>query len=43
MRYRSNNDWQCPLTIRAPFGGGVHGGLYHSQSIESMLDFHHQV
>ena len=23
MRYRSNNDWQCPITIRAPFGGGV--------------------
>ncbi len=37
MRYRSNNDWQCPLTIRAPFGGGVHGGLYHSQSIESIF------
>ena len=32
MRYRSNNDWGCPITIRAPFGGGVHGGLYHSQS-----------
>ena len=25
------------LTIRAPFGGGVHGGLYHSQSIESIF------
>ena len=37
MRYRSNNDWNCPLTIRAPFGGGVHGGLYHSQSVESIL------
>ncbi|HCD8225666.1 TPA: alpha-ketoacid dehydrogenase subunit beta [Staphylococcus aureus] len=37
MRYRSNNEWQCPLTIRAPFGGGVHGGLYHSQSIESIF------
>ena len=36
MRYRSNNDWQ-PITIRAPFGGGVHGGLYHSQSIESIF------
>lgn len=35
IRYRSNNDWQAPITIRAPYGGGVHGALYHSQSIES--------
>ncbi|EKF8409422.1 alpha-ketoacid dehydrogenase subunit beta [Staphylococcus pseudintermedius] len=37
MRYRSNNDWQAPLSIRAPFGGGIHGALYHSQSIESVF------
>ncbi|WP_086427726.1 alpha-ketoacid dehydrogenase subunit beta [Staphylococcus cornubiensis] len=37
MRYRSNNDWHAPLTIRAPFGGGIHGALYHSQSIESVF------
>ncbi len=37
MRYRSNNDWHCPVTIRAPFGGGVHGALYHSQSVEAMF------
>ena len=37
MRYRSNNDWNVPLTIRAPFGGGIHGALYHSQSIESVF------
>ncbi|EOE6847865.1 alpha-ketoacid dehydrogenase subunit beta [Staphylococcus pseudintermedius] len=37
MRYRSNNDWQAPLTIRSPFGGGIHGALYHSQSIESVF------
>ncbi|RYS52730.1 alpha-ketoacid dehydrogenase subunit beta [Staphylococcus pseudintermedius] len=37
MRYRSNNDWQAPLTIRAPFGGGIHGALYHSQSIASVF------
>lgn len=35
MRYRSNGDWFCPLVIRAPYGGGVHGGLYHSQSVEA--------
>ncbi len=34
-RYRSNGDWSVPMVIRAPFGGGVHGGLYHSQSIEA--------
>ena len=34
-RYRSAGDWGVPITIRAPFGGGVHGGLYHSQSIEA--------
>ncbi|MGP4042295.1 alpha-ketoacid dehydrogenase subunit beta [Gracilibacillus sp. D59] len=37
IRYRSNNDWNCPITIRAPFGGGVHGALYHSQSIEAIF------
>ncbi|HYF76128.1 MAG TPA: alpha-ketoacid dehydrogenase subunit beta [Symbiobacteriaceae bacterium] len=34
MRYRSNAAWTVPMVIRAPFGGGVHGGLYHSQSVE---------
>ena len=34
-RYRTNGDWSVPMVIRAPFGGGVHGGLYHSQSIEA--------
>ncbi|MGG4490122.1 alpha-ketoacid dehydrogenase subunit beta [Metabacillus idriensis] len=37
IRYRSNNDWNCPITIRAPYGGGVHGALYHSQSVESLF------
>lgn len=37
IRYRSNNDWHCPITIRAPYGGGVHGALYHSQSVEAMF------
>ena len=35
ISYRSNGDWNCPMTIRVPFGGGIHGSLYHSQSIES--------
>jgi 2-oxoisovalerate dehydrogenase E1 component beta subunit len=34
-RYRTNGDWSVPMVIRAPFGGGVHGGLYHSQSVEA--------
>jgi 2-oxoisovalerate dehydrogenase E1 component beta subunit len=33
--YRSNGEWQVPMTIRAPYGGGISGGLYHSQSIEA--------
>ncbi|WP_010530904.1 alpha-ketoacid dehydrogenase subunit beta [Lentibacillus jeotgali] len=37
MRYRSNNDWSVPMTIRAPYGGGVHGALYHSQSVEAVF------
>jgi 2-oxoisovalerate dehydrogenase E1 component beta subunit len=37
MRYRSNNDWNVPMVIRAPFGGGIHGALYHSQSLEAMF------
>jgi 2-oxoisovalerate dehydrogenase E1 component beta subunit len=37
IRYRSNGDFGCPLVIRAPFGGGVHGGLYHSQSVEALF------
>ncbi|EMX4397193.1 alpha-ketoacid dehydrogenase subunit beta [Listeria innocua] len=37
IRYRSNNDWYCPMVIRAPFGGGVHGALYHSQSVEKVF------
>ncbi len=35
IRYRSNGDFGCPIVIRAPYGGGVHGGLYHSQSVEA--------
>jgi 2-oxoisovalerate dehydrogenase E1 component beta subunit len=35
IRYRSNGDFGCPLVIRTPCGGGIHGALYHSQSIEA--------
>ena len=37
MRYRSLSAWTVPLVIRAPYGGGVHGGLYHSQSVEALF------
>ncbi len=37
MCYRSNGEWTVPLTIRAPYGGGISGGLYHSQSLEAFF------
>ncbi len=37
LRYRSNGDWDCPIVIRTPYGGGIHGALYHSQSIETVF------
>jgi 2-oxoisovalerate dehydrogenase E1 component beta subunit len=37
MYYRSNGQWRVPLTIRAPYGGGVGGALYHSQSVEAFF------
>ena len=37
MRYRTNGDFGLPMVIRAPWGGGVHGALYHSQSIEAFF------
>jgi 2-oxoisovalerate dehydrogenase E1 component len=37
MRFRSNNDWACPLVIRVAVGGYIHGGLYHSQSIDGFF------
>ena len=35
IRYRSNGDFEVPLVVRVPWGGGVHGALYHSQAIEA--------
>jgi 2-oxoisovalerate dehydrogenase E1 component subunit beta len=37
LRYRSNNAYSIPMTVRAPYGGGVHGALYHSQSVEAFF------
>jgi 2-oxoisovalerate dehydrogenase E1 component beta subunit len=37
MRYRSNNAFGVPMVVRAPYGGGVHGALYHSQSVEAFF------
>lgn len=37
LSYRSNGAWSCPVVSRAPCGAGVHGGLYHSQSVEAFF------
>lgn len=37
IRYRSNNDWSCPVVIRAPYGATGGGSLYHSQCPESVF------
>lgn len=37
MRYRSNGQYCVPMVIRAPYGGGISGALYHSQSIEAFF------
>jgi pyruvate/2-oxoglutarate/acetoin dehydrogenase E1 component len=34
LRYRTNGDYTLPMVLRTPYGGGVHGGPYHSQSGE---------
>src|SRR5438046_2410354 len=35
IRYRSNGGYGVPMVIRMPWGGGIHGALYHSQSVEA--------
>ncbi len=37
LRYRSGGQYACPLVIRAPYGGGIKGGHYHSQSPEALF------
>jgi len=35
FRYRSGGQYPCHVVIRTPYGGGIKGGLYHSQSTEA--------
>ncbi|MFN8523342.1 MAG: alpha-ketoacid dehydrogenase subunit beta [Chloroflexota bacterium] len=37
MRWRSVGAWGVPAVFRAPFGAGVSGGVYHSQSVEALF------
>jgi 2-oxoisovalerate dehydrogenase E1 component beta subunit len=37
LRFRSGNQYACPMVIRTPYGGGIKGGLYHSQSPEALF------
>src|SRR5690606_21971091 len=37
LRYRSGGQYACPVGIRTPVGGGIRGGLYHSQSPEALF------
>lgn len=37
IHYRSHGAWRIPLVIRVPYGAGIHGALYHSQSIEAIF------
>jgi pyruvate dehydrogenase E1 component beta subunit len=36
-RYRTGGEYSVPMVIRTPFGGGIRGGHYHSQSPESLF------
>ncbi len=37
LRYRSGGEYWCPMTVRTPYGGGIRGGHYHSQSGEGPM------
>lgn len=37
LRFRSGGQFSAPVVIRCPYGGGIRGGLYHSQSCEVMF------
>jgi pyruvate dehydrogenase E1 component beta subunit len=36
-RYRTAGEFQVPMVVRAPYGGGIRGGQYHSQSPEALF------
>ena len=36
-RYRTSGEFEVPMVVRAPYGGGIRGGQYHSQSPESLF------
>ncbi|MDQ3979998.1 MAG: alpha-ketoacid dehydrogenase subunit beta [Actinomycetota bacterium] len=35
IHYRSNGDFSVPMIVRAPWGGGTHRAIYHSQAVEA--------
>jgi len=37
FRYRSGGQYTVPMVIRSPYGGGIRGGHYHSQSTEAFF------
>jgi pyruvate dehydrogenase E1 component beta subunit len=37
IRYRTGGEYSAPVVIRAPYGGGIKGGPYHSQSVETFF------
>lgn len=37
LRNRTRGRLSCPLTLRVPFGGGIHAPEHHSESTEALL------
>lgn len=37
LRYRSGGRWTAPITVRSPFGGGVHTPELHADSLEGLM------
>ena len=36
-RYRTAGEFHVPMVVRTPYGGGIRGGQYHSQSPEALF------